>query len=633
MVSAAVVFKKAILGFVGVATLAVLVGCSTLPPPRSFHSSLLVLVTAVEPTNARHPVSDRVVIHGPVTIELNLARSKTRIHFFRVKPGRYVLDSRTIRWRGGASRSLGSLEREPITVPPATILMPDWKFAAASIVSAQGSGTEAKLIIPTTAADRRLAAQTLKDFVRLARWAGRRVEGFAPYSPFTDYVAKKFTVRIESTPTGSRTIIDGEDWGTTPLPVSLAPGKHFLRIEHTGFLQHTAFIDVEANGTENFALKPAPAGEGNGKRAVLIEPFVDLSMQPHSSLSALLTKSLRAALQKDGVVVLGGVAARGSVAARGTVAARSSGTPAAPARAGAPPIEPDFAAAEHAGAAAFISGDYTTKGRSLLVHASLYDTETHLVRASVVLAGEAGLGLFDSIDRMSSKLGAEVAKALPKVGQPVVHERVITPQTATFDTRVNEQEVIRRRNEKRFTLAAGPSLVGVFDTIANPSSPGSTVSRIDGPGTGLYGSFGLPLVGPVTLNLATTPFVYTDANHVPRVEIPLYLGARWNFYGYMSDVYLGLQGAAHYAPSTAINFSNGSSTPTVPVIVGPYWLFGLNFETGVRIYTYRRISRPPTFMGLGLTLGLFGYRFDLKFSNPTAYPMEVGLRLYWGTRL
>ncbi len=576
--------------------------CSSLPHPRSTDSSLLVLVSPDRSNTAI--ISDQAVLDGPARVSVDL--QKREVAIIAVVPGRYHVVSRTVRYRGGRTQTVDNFPTAEIEIPAGTIVLPDWSFSAVDSAGTNGP------TVPTTPADRRIAANTLRNYVRIAEWAGRRVAGFSPYSPFSDFTTTQYTVTIESNPAGAQLSVDGQDWGKTPLPVKLSPGKHFVSLTRPGYERHTAFIDVGAAGTEHFDLVPTSQTTEtatSAKPTVMIEPFTNLSSSSFDNLSGVLTSSLRVALGKAGVKIVE------------DTADTSSGA-----------TGPDFSAAEKSGAQAFIAGDYAATNDSILIHAALYDTRTRLVKASVLFNGAGGVNLFDSIDRMSTQLGSSVEKALPQVGQAVVQERVITPEAITFNSRLHEQDIIRKRNEKPYSISIGPSIAGVMDEVADPADPLNHRSRMTGgPDLGIYAGTDLPLAGPATIRLATMPIIFKDANATTKVELPLYFGVRYNFYGFMSDVYMGLQGALHYAPASAVDFSGYSGTGIIDV--GPFWLTGLNFETGVKIYTYQRTTTLPSFLGFGLTLGLFGYRFDLNFTNPVSYPMELGLRVYWGTRL
>lgn len=590
------------LGLLGLFIPLLIAACSSLPRPRSTDSSLLVMVSP--DWSNTNIVSDKAVLDGPARVSIDLKRRQVSI--VAIATGTYRLVSRTVQFRGGRTQVFDGFPAAEVQVPAGAIVLPGWSLPSVAPESRKGS------TVATSPADRRTAANALRDYVRIAEWAGRRVAGFSPYSPFSDFETTQYTVTISSKPAGARLSVDGQDWGKTPLPVKLAPGKHFVSLTLAGYERHTAFIDIGAAGTEHFDLvRAARATEtsSSAQPTVMIEPFANLSSSSFDNLSGVLTSSLQVALRKAGVKIV-----EDKIRATGG----ASG--------------PDFAAAERSGAQAFIAGDYTATNDSILIHAALYDTRTRLVKASVLFNGAGGVNLFDSIDRMSARLGSSVEKALPKVGQAVVQERVITPEAITFNSRLHEQDVVRKRNERPYSISVGPSLAGMMDEVADPADPANHRSRMTGgPAFGIYAGADLPLAGPTTIRLATMPMFFQDANSKTKVELPLYFGVRYNFYGFMSDVYMGLQGAVHYAPASAVDFSGYSSTGIIDV--GPYWLAGLNFETGVKVYTYQRSSALPSFLGFGLTLGLFGYRFDLNLTNPVSYPMELGLRVYWGTRL
>lgn len=605
--------RRCILVFGALLFIYLLASCSTLPRPRGGNTSLLVIVAEL-PAKSAGPVSDRVVIDGPRRLQFNLHGRSPGVFLFRVPPGSYRVVSRSIRWRGGVRGVVRSFHGATVDVPSAAIVLPEWVFAAPQ----RGAAPARNGVVGARPVDRRRAASYLRDFVRIPEWVGRQVVGFSPYSPFTNHVAREYTVRIESSPPDAQISVDGQARGSTPLAVQLVPGSHLVQLARQGYKPHASFINVGANGVERFTLDPArglPAAGANGKISVMIESFRNLGASGYDDLAAVLTSSLGVAFKHQGIDIVASQTA-GAQPPAGTAVGAGG---------------PSFAEAEKAGARAFVSGDYTANEKSILIHAALYDTQAGLVKASVLFEGAGGIKIFDSIDRMSAQLSSAVKKALPEVGQTVVKERVITPKPLLFDTQVHTANVIRHRNERRYSLSFGPEMAGVMDTLADPHSPGSTTQRIDGPALGFDLGLDLPLSDALSFHLATMPILYKDRASTMRVEIPLYFGPRYNFYGPTSDIYMGLQGAVHFAPTTTVDFNSGTSQ--VPVTVGPFWLFGLNLETGIKIYTNNRLSQLPTYYGFGLRLGILGYRFNLVLGNPARYPMELGIGAFIGTRL
>jgi hypothetical protein len=567
---------------------------------------MVVLVQERASDGAAQPVSDRVVLSGPKRFSVDLSRSAAGVVPIKMPSGTYRIVLRTIRLRGGQTRTFDQFGNAEITVDPGSVVLPRWSFGRIADTGAVSRGG----LVQTKAADRRRAAEMLSTYVLTAEWAGRRVIGFAPYSPFADLTTEKFRVEVKTTPPGATLTVDGQDWGKTPLPAHLGPGKHFVQLSLDGYESEHAFIEVAAAGTEHFNLRPRPKSSplaNAGKLKVLMEPFANLGSEKDAYLGNVFKDSLSVALENGGIATTSGESGSGAVTSR---------------------AGPDFQAAEKAGAQALIAGDFAATDKSILIHAALYDTRTRLVKASVIFEGRAGLAVFDSIDRMSARFGTSVEKVLPEVGQAVVQERVLSADNVGFSARLSEQDIIRQRNRHSFALTIGPYLGGAFDQVTDPANPTNTNSRANGPGFGLDAGFEFPLADSLAFRLSLAPGFFQDSTKAFKLDLPFNLGPQYVFSGYRSDVYFGLLGNFHVVQASTVDFGGGSSG-----VFGPYFIAGLNLTTGLRLYTYRRVTEFPRFLGFGLTLGLFGYRFDVNFTNPAPYPMELGLHAYWGTRL
>ena len=79
--------------------------------------------------------------------------------------GEGTLVAGTDRHSGGRYGSTGGAVDE---VDANTIVLPEWKFTEAS----RGNRTDADTTVLVTTTDRRRAARTLKNYVRLVEWAG-----------------------------------------------------------------------------------------------------------------------------------------------------------------------------------------------------------------------------------------------------------------------------------------------------------------------------------------------------------------------------------------------------------------------------------------------------------------------------
>ena len=66
---------------------------------------------------------------------------------------------------------------------------------------------------------------------------------------------------------------------------------------------------------------------------------------------------------------------------------------------------------------------------------------------------------------------------------------------------------------------------------------------------------------------------------------------------------------------------------------GPYLVTGGSFDTGIKIYTYERLSRPATYTNIGMIIGLYQRRFELDFTESERVPLSIWLYFGFGGRL
>lgn len=583
-----------------------LAGCASLPRPGATTDSMLVAVADLPAlSGGGRPQSDVVRFDGPTPVQWSINDRGWRFHIRRVKSGTYRFVSRTVRFSDGRTQVFHAYKPESFTVPASAVVLLPQKFLTAPSNSAEAPNAPTA-VGPVEPADQRRVAQTLSNDLFIAEWGGRTAYGFGPYSPFPDIARSRVPVRITSDPPGSELTIDGRLWGRTPLDVQLIPGKHFVRLDRRGFDTHTGFIDVgPSGGTQGYSLTQAPqnAGDTTGPVDLVLEAFHNRGSGQDSYLTEVFRQSLELALTQSGLRL---------------AMPKPSGTATA---ANAPAF--DFA--ERVGARMVVSGDYRVSGDEMIVHAVLYDTRSRLVKASTLFDEKTGLSVFDSIDRMSADFVSAVTKALPSIGQSVVKEPTLTPAQIGFNVRVGEQAVIRRRSERPYVFAIGPEAQGTMDQVTD--SGGNSNSRTNGPGFGLRVSLNAPLSGALSLLVATAPSIYPRDQYGPEWDFPLYVGPVYTFSLYRNDLYLGLVGSFHFVPRATVDVSN------IPYDFGPFWFTGLNVETGVRFYTYKKLTSLQQFWSLGLTFGIYGVRFDWDLTHPVAYHPELGLYAVWGTHL
>jgi len=109
-------------------------------------------------------------------------------------------------------------------------------------------------------------------------------------------------LHVETTPGGASIMADGKAMGTTPTDVELAPGKHILHIELTGYLPIDKDVDLAYGAKENFSsaleAKPvekpiavAPPVTAPPEQPKPIEPAPE-KKESHSKLPAFITGGL-----------------------------------------------------------------------------------------------------------------------------------------------------------------------------------------------------------------------------------------------------------------------------------------------------------------------------------------------------
>ncbi len=601
------------------AALVMLAGCASLPQPADEQQSLLVFYweTDQEVPAAELPTSDTLFVEGPLTEQIELQAEPWGYSAVRLAPGNYRIERRVTRWGDGRlldDRPPGSAE---IALGVSEVQLVPLAFYRTSADRAS-AGANASVIEPD---QKRRVSETLRDRTSLSRWAGRTAHGFEPFSPFEEYTQSRYRVEIVSEPPAARVLIDDQEWGNTPLTVTLPAGKHFISLQREGYLSEHSFLIVTADGTSAYQLSVAQSAapsEDTVLRAVLM-PFVNIGRPEDAYLASVFFDSLQVALEREGLDV---IPYDGN--APDSAASLGSGGP-------------DFAFAESTGARLIVSGDYLGSGEEVLVHAALHDVQSELVKAGLLFNRPGGFEIFESVDSITQEFSLAVSRVLPEIGQPVVEERRLTGEGRAFSERLAERGVVQRRMEYPRALDAGL----IYGTLQDGLQlEGSEIRRLDGAGAsfGANVSYDHPLTealsGVVQLGaFYTGPDNEGDGDRGGSWHIPLYVGPRVTFRGYKNDIYVGVLGAWHFATARTVFTREEGTDDVLSAEMGPYWFTTLNLETGLRVYLGDDLSRRPTFLTFGLLLGIGGYRFEIDFSDADPADFEVWLRGGMGVRL
>lgn len=591
----------------GVIALVSVIGCASFPSPEATEDSLVVFL--VEPKSgvpdAELASRDVITITGDTTQDLAIHTKTLTVVAVHLPPGTYSIEERKTMWRSGDERSRPMRDAAPLSVPSSSVVL--YPIVLVSTDPAASPAEASRLLLPQ---DRRAAADMLRNSVGFSVWAGRLSEGFAPFSPFEDFATDRYDIDIVSEPSGAQVVIDGEYWGDTPVTAALEPGKHYLTLQIEGYRTEQGYLTVEGDGHSSYQLEPAAEDEPTNVARVVVMPFLNLGDPADDYLAGLVGDSLMLELESAELEVL----PFDESESRGLLDG------------------PAFSFAEEGGAQLIVAGDYLNRGDTIVIHAGLHDVRTELVKTGLLFERPGGFDLFDSIDSMSLEFVDSVARVLPDVGKAVVEERQISAEQLQFTERLTERQLIRRRLE----FAAAASVGGVYGTIGDKVTnlAMEVKGRSDGAGLGLALTYEMPLSSPLSLAMQLNPFYVP-----PRIEdsiqrnggvfdIPFYIGPRISFYGLANDIYVSLLGSLHFASQTWIGDGLGGQ-----LIIGPNWLMSLVLDTGLKLYLERDISLRPSFIDLGLVIGVIGLRTDLDLSDPSAFGIEVWLKAAWGVRL
>ncbi|TVQ38507.1 MAG: PEGA domain-containing protein [Spirochaetaceae bacterium] len=594
-----------------VAAVALLAGCASLPPPDDDQQSLLVFYwqSEAEVPGAALPSGDTLSIEGPVTRQVEFAEQPWGYHVVPLPPGDYRLVRRVTRWRDGQTVDGVPAGASEVVLGAAEVQLVPLAFYRTNAERAR-AGADAGAIDPQQT---RRVSDALRDRASFSRWAGRTAYGFEPFSPFEEYTESRYRVEIASRPAGARVLINDQEWGSSPLTVTLPAGKHFISLYSDGYEPEHGYLNVSSDGASGYQLTPArsAAHAGDGTERAVLMPFVNVGGPEDAYLRSVFFDSLQLTLEAEGLEV---VPYREDVP---TAAA------------------PDFAFAEAVGARLLISGDFLSSGEEVLVHAALYDVRSELVKAGLLFNRPAGFEIFDSVDSISREFGVAVSRVLPEIGQQVVVERHLTGEGRAFSERLAERGVVQRRMEYPRALDVG-LVYGAFQDRV--SFDGADSIRLDeaGPSFGANVSYDHPLSealsGVVQLGAFYTAS-HRDGDGGGSWHIPLHAGPRVTFRGYKNDIYVGVLGAWHFATRREVFGRDEQTDDETSAEVGPYWFTTLNLETGLRVYLGDDLSRRPSFLTFGLMLGVGGYRFEIDFSDVDPAEFEVWLRGGIGVRL
>jgi hypothetical protein len=570
-----------------------------MPVPKTADDALLI-VLADNPTGKGQSSDwdDIVSLAGPTPLRLRSGMEERRLFLERVKPGTYTVAERALRIKDTETPTPVPPARE-VEVRPGTINF----FPIVFKRWVESDGKPRTGAAQATPDDQRTVTREISDYLNFGEWIGRRFVGFGPYRPRFSLEKDSYPFEIATRPPGARLLIDGQDFGTTPLTADLAPGRHQLTAEKQGFAVTRTYVTVESEGEIEVPLT-ALAGQREGAQPgasrVLLAPLTNLAPPAGQAFGSVLDDSLEIGL---------GAGTTGLDPVRAAATASS-----------------DLAAAESAGADFLAHGRYLVDGAAVLVQAELVDVRTRMTRAATLYEGPTGLAMFKDIDAMVEELTAGAHREIPAPGDLVV-ARSDPLRSLAYDRKRTENEVIVKRQQRRTSVAAQAFLGGEFDTIKDPAASEDQMRlQTNGPAVGIGLTYERDISGPISLAVITNP-ILAPASHGFVWEIPLYLGPRYTFAGYRTDLYWGLMAEGRYAGEVEVE-SEGSTRD-----YGPYWIGGVTFDTGLKLYTYDRMSRPARFVNIGMMISILGVRTTTDFGESASVPLALWMYAGLGGRL
>lgn len=586
----------------------ILLGCSSMPLPKSEEESLFILLTESHEMGETN-WKDSLKFEGPSSFTIPVRPHKWDLYFVRVEPGKYRITERELTLGKESSRELPVPVDEEFKVPPGSIFLFPVKITNSEPETGKVRPGHAR-IGPD---DQREVAIRASDYVNFGEWIGSEFIGFGPYKPRFSIEQDTYVFDIRTEPAGANVIIDETDWGTSPITANLTPGKHLVQVTKEGFADLKTFLDIETKGETNLVLtavseqKLTSTGE---ETSILFIPFRNMETGQEDSLSLVFTDTLKTSLSKNENLTI-------IEYPRELLPETRS-------------LEVDFQYAEEQGIDLVLTGHYLERDEKLLVHSVLYETQNEMVKTALTLTSPSGILVFNHIDSMTDELHRGILKVLPEKGDMIIDKKD-RGTIISFDRKRTEKEVIDERMERSVSLGGSFIWGSLLDTLDDPPFFERS-TRYNGPGIGGSISFDKDLSRHFSLTLLLNPVFITypeDRGEGTFVEIPLYLGTRYSFLGYRADLYLGLLGEMRYITGVDVKSTDGPEIKRF----GPYLVTGGSFDTGIKIYTYERLSRPATYTNIGMIIGLYQRRFELDFTESERVPLSIWLYFGFGGRL
>jgi hypothetical protein len=560
----------------------IVTGCGTVPSPKEENSSLIVILEDAGYRPQSSPPSQtpgRFFLATPDGDSVPVSFNREGLFLMTAAPGTYSLR------RDGESTA-----GERFNVPHnAVVLCPHLlaEVPQGMILSASAG-----------ADDRRRAVRGLTSYVGFEQWLGKEYTGFGPYRPKNYLSGRHFQVEFAPQPKGAELLIDGMLWGKTPRSVELTEGKYLVELKKEGFESYKRIISIDEDQTiepELQALEEgAAAGGENGGFDVMVYPITPFDPEAENLYGSLFAGTIELNFAAD---------------PRLNIVSFPGSSPAAGPETGSE-AQPDFTAAEEAGADLVVAGTYDLRDESIFLTASLYETKSKRIKYADIFRSEAGIAVFDSIDSLSVSFAEEVSRVLPETGEPIIErEEGTSEKMLAYEKSIYRRRMVDERLEWKNLLSAGIGLGGMGDSHEYAADSSWELRQPT-----IFSVYHLTYSRVVNRNLSLTAgiellqqSIYTDESDGDdelkgTLLYTLLFGPEFDFRSEKSDVYFKPLLLTGFLPSF-------SFTDVEDYRFGPLWYGGLNIDMGYRYIFFDKTGRRPVFMEIGMLFDIVNFRY------------------------
>ncbi|MBN2534032.1 MAG: PEGA domain-containing protein [Spirochaetales bacterium] len=573
--------KRAGLFVVSVISFLLVTACDSIPVPSKEAGSLLVVArtSGIQPeenTN-EHTVllqgDSFLTFSGPLEFSLPLASKQWSCALKKLPPGEYTL-------RLNAGTLPGSIER--IVIPQQSVFLFPYYFIY--------THENILYIRPVGAEEQKKAINSLSGYVGLEKWFGHEWTGFGAFQPELILSGRKYIITIESEPGEADIYIDDEYRGKTNQTLELSEGKYLLTLTKTGFRPYRIMVTVNKETTIKGELikiaETESSLENKDRFSILVLPFHNLGDEADNLYSDVL---------KDAFELNFSLSASLEVLTPDTGSLTPSDTE-----------NMDFTLANQYGAELVLAGKYYVKGKRLFTHICLYDVKSERIKLAEIYESSTGLTILTAIDEMSVSFLDAVTKVLPDTGESIIEEvKIPEDKILEYEKELYRKKLISRRLENRNIMTLSGGIGGTWDTITINDREKARLFD-GGPPLCLRFKYEYLFTTYFSLGAAFVPVfgnIRLEDKYINVMDLSLFLGPNFLLNSVITDIYI--------SPLLGFTFSPGINPDMeiTPETIGPFFLMGLNIESGLRFYPAWKIEGIPLFFTTFFSMDLFQYRF------------------------